>query len=53
MEGLARAFDLDVAARFIIGMIWSGSNSELSDNKAIIDAVTDFTLRGLAPGGAP
>ena len=51
-EGLVRAFDLDVAARFIIGMIWSGANSELSDNNAIIEAVTDFALRGLANGRA-
>ena len=49
-QGLIRSFDPDVASRFIIGMIWSGTNSGLPDNNAIVEAVVDFTLHGLANG---
>ena len=46
-SGVARSFDAAVAARFLIGMIWSGTNSELENNEAVIEAVTDFALHGL------
>jgi AcrR family transcriptional regulator len=44
--GAARPFDAAIAARFLIGMVWSGTNAGLDDDRAIAAAVTDFALNG-------
>jgi AcrR family transcriptional regulator len=47
------AFEPSVAARFLIGMVWSGTNSTLPDDASVVAAVVDFTMRGLAPDMQP
>jgi AcrR family transcriptional regulator len=46
-----RAIDCAIAARFMIGLVWSGTNSHLSDENEIVDAVVDFALHALGAGG--
>lgn len=50
--GEARGLDAAIAARFLIGLIWSGTNSTLTDDAAITAAVVDFAFKGLAPEAA-
>ncbi|MDQ0470342.1 TetR/AcrR family transcriptional regulator [Labrys wisconsinensis] len=51
--GEARAVDPAVAARFLIGLVWSGTNSDLAGDAEITAAIVDFAFRGLAPEGRP
>lgn len=50
-DGLVRGFDPAIAARFLIGMVWSGTNSTLPDNESVVAAVVEFATRALAPDG--
>jgi len=45
--GEIRQYDEALAARFLIGLVWSGTNSALDDDAALSDAVVDFALAGL------
>jgi AcrR family transcriptional regulator len=42
-----RDIDPAIAARFLIGLVWSGTNSHLADDGEIVAAIVDFALRGL------
>jgi AcrR family transcriptional regulator len=53
VAGEIRAFEPSVAARLMIGMVWSGTNSTLPDDASVVAAVVDFTMRGLARDTQP
>jgi AcrR family transcriptional regulator len=46
--GEIRALDPEVAARFLIGLVWSGTNSTLPDDAGVVAAVVDFALGGFS-----
>jgi len=46
-RGEIRDIDPAIAARFMIGLVWSGTNSHLTSDAEIIAAVVDFALHGL------
>ena len=52
-KGEIRPFETGVAARFLIGLIWSGTNSTLPDDQSVVAAVVDFALGGLSGGSTP
>lgn len=43
-----RAVDPAISARFLIGLVWSGTNSVLPDDPSVVSAVVDFALGGFA-----
>jgi AcrR family transcriptional regulator len=49
-RGEIRAIDSAIAARFMIGLVWSGTNSHLTDEGEIVEAVLDFALHALGAG---
>jgi AcrR family transcriptional regulator len=44
---VAETTDPAIAARFMIGLVWSGTNSDLPDDAAIVAAIVDFAIGGL------
>jgi AcrR family transcriptional regulator len=48
--GEIRPVDPAVIARFMIGLVWTGTNSHLEGEARIVDAVVDFALHGLGAG---
>ena len=50
--GEIRAIEPGVAARFLIGLVWSGTNSSLPDDPSVVAAVVDFALSGFKGGAA-
>jgi AcrR family transcriptional regulator len=51
-KGEIRAVEPGVAARFLIGLVWSGTNSTLPDDPSVVAAVVDFALSGFGGGAA-
>ena len=51
-KGEVRALEPGVAARFLIGLVWSGTNSTLPDDPSVVAAVVDFALSGFKGGAA-
>jgi AcrR family transcriptional regulator len=51
--GEIRDVDPAIASRFLIGLVWSGTNSAISDDASVTRAVVDFALFGFGGGARP
>jgi AcrR family transcriptional regulator len=50
--GEARLFDAGVAAKLMVGMVWSGVGADYLSDSEIADAVVSMALHGVAQGRA-
>jgi AcrR family transcriptional regulator len=51
--GEARLYDAGVAAKLMVGMVWSGVGADYLSDSEIADAVVGMALHGVAQGRAP